>query len=157
MPLIELQTTINSTIEVCFDLSRSIDLHKISTAKTGEEAIDGVTSGLIGPNEFVTWRARHFGVIQKLTTKITMYDRPRHFRDEQIRGAFKRMIHDHYFEKVQEAVLMTDRFYFESPFGLIGHAFNRIVLTNYLRRFLIERNETIKEYSETGKWQKLLP
>ena len=157
MPLIELQTTINSTIEVCFDLSRSIDLHKISTAKTGEEAIDGVTGGLIGPNEFVTWRARHFGVIQKLTTKITMYDRPRHFRDEQIRGAFKRMIHDHYFEKMQEAVLMTDCFYFESPFGLIGHAFNRIVLTNYLRRFLIERNETIKEYSETGKWQKLLP
>ena len=64
MPLIELQTEINSTIEICFDLSRSIDLHKISTAKTNETATDGVTKGLINLNQFVTWQARHFGVKQ---------------------------------------------------------------------------------------------
>jgi hypothetical protein len=41
MPIIELTTEIKSTIEICFDLSRSIDLHKISTAYTNEEAIAG--------------------------------------------------------------------------------------------------------------------
>jgi len=47
MPVITLDTHIRSNIEICFDLSRSIDLHQISTAKTKERAIDGVTRGLI--------------------------------------------------------------------------------------------------------------
>jgi hypothetical protein len=61
MPRIVLKTEIDAPIEVCFDLSRSIDLHQISTAHTNEQAIDGVTSGLINLHESVTWRARHFG------------------------------------------------------------------------------------------------
>ena len=157
MPLIELQTEINSSIEICFDLSRSIDLHKISTEKTNETAIDGVTSGLIGYNEFLTWQARHFGVNQELTTKITAYERPFHFCDEQVKGIFKQIKHDHYFVSVNDGVLMTDRFMFESPFGVLGKIFNTLVLTNYLRRFLIERNQVIKNFAETGKWKQLLP
>lgn len=51
MPVIILHTQINAPIERCFDLSRSIDLHKISTAHTKEEAINGVTSGLINLDE----------------------------------------------------------------------------------------------------------
>lgn len=156
MPLIKLETTINAAIEICFDLSRSIDLHKISTAKTNETAIDGVTKGLINYNEFVTWQAKHFGIRQKLTSKITAYNRPFHFCDEQIKGAFKKMKHDHYFVEKDNMVLMTDGFLFESPFGIVGHAFNKLVLTGYLKRFLMERNQIIKDHAETGKWKQLL-
>ena len=119
MPLIELQTKIKSTIEICFDLSRSIDLHKISTAHTKEKAIDGVTAGLINLNEFVTWQAVHFGVKQKLTSKITAFKRPFHFRDEQVKGAFKFIIHDHYFTIKNDVVIMKDVFSFQSPFGFL--------------------------------------
>jgi len=42
MPQIELETIINSEIEICFDLSRSIDLHKISTAATKEKAFNNL-------------------------------------------------------------------------------------------------------------------
>jgi putative ubiquitin-RnfH superfamily antitoxin RatB of RatAB toxin-antitoxin module len=83
MPIIQLETKINSSLEICFDLSTSIDLHKLSTAHTNEEAIAGVTSGLIGLNDSVTWRAKHFGIYQTLTTKITAHNRPHYFRDEQ--------------------------------------------------------------------------
>jgi len=62
MPTIKLETKIKSGINICFDLSRSIDLHQISTVKTNEKAIDGRTKGLIDLNEFVTWRATHFGI-----------------------------------------------------------------------------------------------
>ena len=41
---IHLTTLITAPIERVFDLSRSINLHKISTAHTGEKAIAGVTS-----------------------------------------------------------------------------------------------------------------
>ncbi|MBW3545542.1 MAG: cell division protein, partial [Bacteroidetes bacterium] len=71
MPVIKLITPVQAPATRCFDLSLSIDLHIISTSQTGERAIAGTTTGLIGIGETVTWRARHFGVWQKLTTKIT--------------------------------------------------------------------------------------
>ena len=149
MLLIKLETKINSELEICFDLSRSIDLHKIS-------AIDGVTTGLIKYDEFVTWQARHFGINQKLTTKITAYKRPFHFCDEQVKGIFKKIKHDHYFAQQDNMVLMTDKFLFESPFRIFGRIFNKLVLIKYLKKFLIERNQIIKEFAETDKWKQLL-
>ena len=76
MPRIELRTEIKADKEIVFDLSRSIDLHKISTEHTNETAIAGKASGLIGLDENVTWRAKHFGIYQRLTSKITEFDRP---------------------------------------------------------------------------------
>lgn len=156
MPKIELVTEIKSTINICFDLARSIDLHKISTAKTNEKAIAGTTSGLIGLNEFVTWQATHFGVRQKLTSKITAFERPNYFVDEQINGAFKSINHKHTFEQLSDKVIMKDVFEFHSPFGIFGQLFNRLILTNYLEKLLIERNNVIKEYAETVKWKLVL-
>ena len=76
MPVIELKTFIKCSIKICFDLSRSIDLHQLSTTQTNEKAIAGKTSGLINLDEFVTWQATHFRIKQKLTSKITAYNRP---------------------------------------------------------------------------------
>ena len=42
--------------------------------RLGQVAVGGRTSGLIGLGEEVTWRARHFGVTQHLTSKITAFD-----------------------------------------------------------------------------------
>ena len=120
MPRIELETEIKSTLEICFDLSRSIDLHKLSIAKTNEQTIAGTTKGLINLNEWVTWQATHFGIRQKLTSKITSFDRPHYFKDEQVMGTFKSIMHEHKFELVGDKVIMKDIFEFQSPFGLLG-------------------------------------
>ena len=53
---------IAAPVETVFDLSLDIDAHVASMADSGERAIGGVTSGLIGLGETVTWRAKHFGV-----------------------------------------------------------------------------------------------
>ena len=156
MPVIELGTKIKADIRICFDLSRSIDLHQVSTASTKEKAIAGLISGLIGLNESFTWQANHFSVKQKLTSKITAFHRPFHFRDEQQKGAFKYMVHDHYFESDRDSVLMKDIFCFRSPLGLCGKLFDKAVLTGYLSKFLIARNLVIKEYAETEKWKSVL-
>ena len=50
-------------------MTKSLDLLKISTSKTNQEAIDGKTTGLIFLNEFVTWRTKHFGFTQNLEFK----------------------------------------------------------------------------------------
>lgn len=93
MPRIELQTKIKADRNIVFDLSRSIDLHKISTEQTNEQAISGKTSGLIGMGESITWRAKHFGIYQNLTSKITKYNRPIVFVDEMVKGIFKEFKH----------------------------------------------------------------
>lgn len=110
MPKITLRTEIKADKEIVFDLSRSIDLHKISTEHTNETAIAGKTNGLIGLNESVTWRARHFGIYQNLTSKVTEFDRPNYFADEMISGAFKEFKHEHHFAELNGRTLMTDFF-----------------------------------------------
>jgi ligand-binding SRPBCC domain-containing protein len=156
MPIIELNTEINASLEICFDLSRSIDLHKMSTQKTKEKAIAGITTGLIGLNETVTWQATHFGIQQKLSSKITAFNRPYSFTDEQIKGIFKVFHHEHQFIEVDNKVVMVDKLHFQSPLGIIGSLFDKLILTEYLRRFLIERNKVIKEFAESDKWKHVL-
>ena len=156
MPTINLETIIKADIQICFDLARSIDLHKISTARTQEKAIAGVTTGLVNTNDFVTWQATHFGIRQHLTSKISIVEPYTHFRDEQQKGAFKYFKHDHYFTTENGIVSMIDNFEFSSPYGLIGKLFDKLILTNYMKQFLIERNQIIKEYAETGKWKSVL-
>ncbi len=156
MPIIHLETFINAPIERVFDLSRSIDLHKISTAQTKEEAIAGVTSGLIGKGEWVTWRAKHLGITQKLTSKITSFESPYYFADEQVKGAFQSFKHEHYFEKHHKGTLLKDVFEFEAPFGPLGRLANVLFLKNYMRRFLKERNKVLKSFSESERWRQVL-
>ena len=62
MGLIQLHTVIKAQIERCFDLSTSIDLHKLSASSTSEQAVAGVMNGLIKLDQTVTWRAKHFGL-----------------------------------------------------------------------------------------------
>ena len=157
MPIIELTTIIQAPIERCFDLSRNLDLHMTSTSQTGEKAVAGITHGLINFGEEVTWRAKHFGVWQHLTSRITVYDRPRHFRDSMVRGAFKRIEHDHYFETHEQTTKMIDLFDFNAPLGFLGKIAETILLTNYLKKFLEERNICIKNAAESAEWKYFLP
>lgn len=156
MPKIELRTEIKADKEIVFDLSRSIDLHKISTEQTNEEAIAGKTSGLIGLNESVTWRAKHFGIYQKLTSKVTEFDRPNYFADEMISGAFKEFKHEHHFEDSDEGTLMTDFFDYKSPFGFLGKLADKFFLEKYMTELLVERNRIVKEFAETDKWKSVI-
>lgn len=156
MPTIKIQTIIKANKHIVFDLSRSIDLHKISTQQTNEEAIAGVTSGLIGMNQSVTWRAKHFGIYQNLTSKITAFEPPNYFVDEMEKGIFKRFKHEHIFKEDQGQTLMIDVFDYESPLGILGQIADKLFLKKYMQNLLEKRNETIKEFAESGRWQEVL-
>lgn len=149
MSRIYLETLINADLQIVFDLARNIDLHQESTSQTHEKAIAGCTSGLIEENETVTWRAKHLGVYQTLTTKIVSMEKPNQFTDEMQQGAFKSLRHQHIFKRLDGRTLMIDIFDFESPFGIIGKVFSRLYLKNYLREFLLERNQLIKTTAES--------
>jgi ligand-binding SRPBCC domain-containing protein len=145
---IELEMRIAASPERCFDLARDLDLHLRSQSHTGERAVAGRTSGLIGFDEQVTWRARHFGLDLEHTSRITAYDRPRHFRDSMVSGHFKTFEHDHFFEADQGGTLMRDVLEFRAPLGPLGWFAEVIFLKRYMTRLLERRNATIKREAE---------
>ena len=148
MPTITLTTTIDASVEAVFDLSRSVDIHVASTKQTREEVVAGRTTGLLELGESVTWRARHFGIRQSLTSKITVLERPHLFVDEMVTGAFRSFRHEHHFRAVGPATEMKDVFVFECPLGALGRLVDRLVLTRYMTRFLVERNRVLKATAE---------
>jgi ligand-binding SRPBCC domain-containing protein len=157
MTHIYLETIINAPIDICFDLSRSIDLHQFTTKQTGERAIAGKISGLIEKGEFVTWEATHFLVKQNLTTKIIEMSRPDYFIDIMTDGAFKSMWHRHSFsQSITQKTTMTDEFKYETPYGMLGHLFNKLILKKYMMALLKGRNDIIKNVEESGEWKRYL-
>jgi ligand-binding SRPBCC domain-containing protein len=157
MAVITLETVIDAPRDRVFDLARSIDAHQDTAAATGEKAIAGVTTGLLGPNEEVTWQAKHFGIVQRLKVKMTVFDRPAHFQDMMLEGAFRLMRHDHSFEARDGKTVMRDRFEFVAPLGFLGRLAERLFLVRYMRRFIEDRNAVLKQTAESGAWRKYLP
>jgi ligand-binding SRPBCC domain-containing protein len=154
---IERSTFVEAPPQRVFDLSRSIDLHQRSLGHTGETAVAGRTSGLIGLGETVTWRARHLGVTQHLTSRISGYDRPRWFRDEMVRGAFAWMVHDHRFEAADGGTLLRDLFRFAAPLGPLGRIAEAVLLRRYMTRVLDARNAALKRIAESDEWRRFVP
>jgi ligand-binding SRPBCC domain-containing protein len=156
MAKIHLTTFIAAPVERVFNLSRSINLHSISTADTNEKAIAGTTTGLINLNETVTWQARHLFKTRQHTSIISAMENPAFFVDEMTKGDFKSFRHEHHFKAVDNGTIMIDILEFESPYGSLGTFFNTVYLKKYLEKFLIKRNNTIKEYAQTQKWKAIL-
>ncbi len=117
----------------------------------------GVTHGLIGVGQRVTWRAKHFGVWHNLTSEITAMDRPNYFRDTMIQGAFRLMNHDHFFRRVSDGETeMRDVFCFGAPLPVLGRVAEIVVLRRYMQSLLRERNSVIRDVAEGEKWQRYL-
>jgi ligand-binding SRPBCC domain-containing protein len=147
---IELVTRIAAPADRCFDLSLSVEMHLASTEGTSERAVAGVTSGVLGLGNEVTWEARHFGRRRTLTMRITAYDRPKTFRDELVSGPFRRLVHDHFFDSVGERTEMRDVFEVHTWVP----PFDALVLAPYFRRFLRRRNDAIRRIAESDEWQR---
>ena len=146
MQTIVLETKIAAPPERCFLLSLSIDLHM---AGSGECAIAGVTHGLVGAGETVTWRGRHFGLSIEHQSRIAKYERPRYFQDAMVRGAFRSFAHDHFFVECSDGgTLMRDELRFAAPFGPAGWLAETLVLRRYLAGFLRRRNSLIRKTAE---------
>ncbi len=148
MPFIRLEIFIAAPVELCFDLSRDLDVHMASSGLTGERAVAGVTKGMVKLGDQVTWEATHLGIRQRLTSKIIAFDRPHMFIDEMLSGAFKRWHHTHLFKAQAGGTLMIDEVDYASPLGLLGRIVDMLYLENYMREFLQRRNEHIKHMAE---------
>ena len=160
MVKLEELTVIQEPIQRCFDLARSVEVHLAGNEHSGERAVAlaGVTSGLIGMSQRVTWRAKHLGVWQNLTSEITALEPPAYFQDTMVQGAFRFMKHDHFFRPLSSGQTeMRDTFCFAAPLPALGRLAEIIFLRRYMRALLQERNAVLKQIAESSDWQRYLP
>jgi len=151
MPVIKLQTHINAPVQDCFDLSRNIDLHLHTMKRKKEEAIAGVTTGLINLHETVTWKTTHFGISVIMKVKVTEMETPDFFVVEQVSGPFKWIRHYHGFKVSNGGTLMVDEFAFCLRLGWLGKLASMIFLKYYMQKQVQQRNQTIKHIAENKK------
>lgn len=148
MTTIKITTHYFASIETVFDTNRNIDIHQQSASKTKEVTIAGITSGLINKNETVTWKGKHFGVYLTHQSLISEMDFPTYFVDEQLKGQFKNFKHQHFFEQKENYVEVTDLLEYETPFGIFGQLFDKLLLKKHLTNFIIHRNAVLKNLAE---------
>ena len=148
MARIELEMLVRAPPAACYALALNVQAHLDSTRHTGERVLNGPASGQLALGNVVTWEARHFGIRQRLTVRITVAAPPHHFRDELVRGSFRTLRHDHYFTAAAGGTVVRDVFEFSSPGGWFGQWFDRWILTRYLTRFLRIRNADLKRRLE---------
>lgn len=145
MPILELATWLPATPAECFDLSLSVDAHTGSMGRHRERATAGVTSGIMGPGDTVTWRATHFGLPFTMTAQVTEHERPHRFVDEQVSGPFQRWWHEHTFVEEDGGTRMTDMVELRAPLGPLGRVAETVLLTRYMTRLLERRNAWLRE------------
>lgn len=151
MPTIFYEIFIEAPISICFDLARNVDVHLETSAHTKEKAVAGVTSGLMEKGDSVTWQATHFGIKQKLTAEIIEMDKPMKFTDAMVKGAFQSFIHTHEFHESGNGTIMTDRFVYTSPLGVLGKVADKLFLEKYMQRFIVNRAIDLKRIAEEKK------
>ena len=148
MPQITLETLINAPAEICFDLMRDVRIHTQTTSQTHEKAIAGVTEGMMGLGQTVTFEGTHLGFRQRLTVKVTAFERPTLFVDEMTDGNFKAFRHVHEFTEQDGKTRMRDTLTWTSPFGILGRVVDILVLKGHLRRLVSMRNAILKKLAE---------
>lgn len=156
MPTLHLTSFIAAPRDIVFDLNRNISLHKISMEHVKEEAVGGITSGLINKDDTVTWKGKHLMKTRFFTSRITEMKPYEMFTDKMVKGDFKSFEHQHFFKPADNGTIIIDIINFESPYGFIGKLVNKFYLNTYLEKLISHRNEVIKQYAETDKWRALL-
>lgn len=149
MPCITEVTRIEAPVELCFDLARDVEVHCRTAAATQERVVGGVLSGLLGPDDTVTFEGMHFGIRLRLTARIVEFDPPHRFVDEMVSGPFRSLRHVHEFSAEPDGTRMTDTITWSSPLGALGRLADLLV-GPHLRRFLQQRNRELKRIANAG-------
>lgn len=146
---VEVRTLIGASRATVFDLELDVDVHTASLAGSRESATTSRRDRRLRLGDEVTFRARHLGLRWTLTSRVTAYDAPVRFVDEQVRGPFRTMRHEHVFPEAADGrTEMVDRMVVTLPGGPAGALVIRVVAAPYLRRLVRQRAAHVRALAE---------
>jgi hypothetical protein len=150
-------TFIAAPIDRVFDLSRSVEVHLLANVHDNEQALatEGVTTGLTGLGQRVTWRAKHFGFWHNLTSAVTAMESPTYFQVTMVKGIFRSMVADHRLRSLPSGVTeLKDIFAIAAPLPILGPIAEALFLRRYMMTLNRERNAVIKQLAESDDWRR---
>lgn len=90
----------------------------------------------------IDYKLRLRGLPMRWRTKITMWEPPSRFVDEQIRGPYRQWIHEHTFADRDGGTLVCDRVRYAVPFELLVH---RWLVRPDIERIFRHRTEKLRQ------------
>ena len=156
MTNIHVTTFILAPAERVFDLCRNTTIYKAVLKGRKEGFSSGAGSSLIASGETITFNAKHLGKTRIMTARLIEMERPMKFAEEQVKGDLKSFRLESHFKQVENGTILINILTFEGPRDFLGSLIGKFFLKSYLEKFLLKRNEVIKQYAETEKWKAVL-
>ena len=148
MQVLIVETLINASPEICFDLIRDASLFLQTNEKDFEKFRAEKSHGEIILGETINFESRFFSFVQKLKIKVVELDKPFRLTDEMIEGKFKSFKHLHEFVPKDNKTLIRDTLIWTSPFGILGKIADELLLKKRLRKIVMRRNLLLKQFAE---------
>ncbi len=127
--------------------SKPANLQKITPKELGFEVLtpsDELETMYAG--QIINYKVRPLlGIPLKWTTEITHIDAPHYFVDEQRYGPYSFWHHKHFFDEVEDGVLMTDLVHYLPPMGILGHLAHPILVRPNLEKIFNYRIEAVEK------------
>ncbi len=97
------------------------------------------------PGAVIEYSIRWVGIPLGWTTRITMYEPPYRFVDEQIHGPYSLWHHTHSFQEKDGGTDMLDEVRYALPFGIVGRIMERYVVRRQLEQIFDFRFQAIQK------------
>ena len=101
----------------------------------------------IRQGSLIDYRLRVRGFALRWRTRINEWQPPRRFVDEQIRGPYRRWIHEHTFESERGGTLIRDRLSYAVPFDFLLH---RVFVRPDIEKIFRFRSESLRAIFSEG-------
>ncbi len=150
MALFETQVTLNCAIDKAFDfLVRPANLVQFSPPEWGLHFI--AAPEVIELGSRLQFKVQNWGQVMNIEHEVIEFERPARFSERQVRGPFKRWVHDHLMETdAAGQVVVIDRIAFDPPGGLIGLLVTEKKILEHLEDGFYERHIRLRRLLETG-------
>jgi len=142
--LFQATTTINAPLATVFPFfADALNLEKITPPELKFEIVtpQPIT---ISKGTLIEYRLQLFGVPFRWMSRISEWEPPFRFVDEQIRGPYATWIHEHRFEEAGDRTIMKDRVSYSLPFSPLGDVAFPVVQLQ-IRRIFAFREKVIAE------------
>ncbi len=96
----------------------------------------------MAPGTLIDYRLKLHGLPLRWRTRISVWEPPFRFIDEQIRGPYRRWIHEHTFEPVGTQTRCRDRVSYAVPGGALVH---RLFVQRDVQRIFDYRQQRLRE------------
>ncbi|HEV2805681.1 MAG TPA: SRPBCC family protein [Chthoniobacterales bacterium] len=95
----------------------------------------------MGPGTLIDHKLRIHGVRIRWRSRITVWEPPARFVDEQVRGPYRLWRHEHVFEERDAGTLVRDRVQYAVPFDFLVH---ELFVRRDVEKIFAHRTETLR-------------